>query len=70
MLWTAGAVCMILFGATLGYIGFALGDLPWSIVGAFLLVVGIFLLVWFRRSATRLRGSGGGGDPSVGGPGK
>ncbi len=53
MLWIAGAVCMILFGALLGYIGLALDDmLAWAIVGGILVLVGIFLLVWYRRSAS------------------
>ncbi len=52
-MWIVGALLMILFGAMLGYIGLALDDmLAWAIVGGFLVLVGIFLLVWFWRSAT------------------
>ncbi len=54
-MWIAGALLMILFGAMLGYIGLALDDmLAWAIVGGILVLVGIFLLVWFWRSATTM----------------
>jgi hypothetical protein len=44
---------MILFGVTLGVIGFFLDTLFWLIVGGILLLVGIFLLVSFRHRAPR-----------------
>jgi hypothetical protein len=53
MVWIVGALCMILFGATLGVIGLSLDVLFWAIVGGIMLLAGIFLLVSFRRWAPR-----------------
>ena len=49
MVWIVGAVCMILFGATLGVIGLSLDMLAYAIMGGIMLLAGIFLLVSFRR---------------------
>jgi hypothetical protein len=51
MVWTVGAVCMIIFGATLGVIGLSLDMLGYAIVGGIMVLAGIFLLVSFRRWA-------------------
>ncbi len=51
MVWIVGAVCMILFGATLGVIGLSLDMLAYAIMGGIMLLAGIFLLVSFRRGA-------------------
>jgi hypothetical protein len=51
MVWIVGAVCMILFGATLGVIGLSLDMLAYAIMGGIMLLAGIFLLVSFRRWA-------------------
>jgi hypothetical protein len=49
MVWIVGAVCMILFGATLGVIGLSFDMLGYAIVGGIMVLAGIFLLVSFRR---------------------
>jgi hypothetical protein len=49
MVWIVGAVCLLLFGATLGVIGLSLGMLGYAIVGGIMVLAGIFLLVSFRR---------------------
>ena len=51
MVWVIGAICMIfLFGAAAVFIGLYLPVLAYAIVGGILVVVGILLLVSFRRS--------------------
>ena len=50
MVWLIGAICMILFGAAGVVLGLYLPELAYAIVGGILVVVGIFLLVSFRRS--------------------
>jgi Mn2+/Fe2+ NRAMP family transporter len=50
MVWFIGAICMILFGAAGVAIGLYLPMLSSAIVGGILVVVGILLLVVFRRS--------------------
>ena len=55
MVWIVGAVCMILFGATLGVVGFFLDMLAYAILGGILVLAGIFFLVSFRRRLPPLR---------------
>ena len=50
MIWYIGAICMILFGATGVAIGLYLPMYAYAIVGAILVLGGIFWLVSFRRS--------------------
>ena len=49
MVWLIGAICMILFGALGVTIGLYLSVFDYAIVGGILLVVGILLMVAFRR---------------------
>jgi hypothetical protein len=51
MVWLVGALCMLLIGAGLGAIGLFLNMLGYAIVGAIMVLTGIFLLVSFRSSA-------------------
>ena len=50
MVWLIGAIFMILFGALGVAMGWYLSMLDYAIVGGILLVVGIVLVVVFRRS--------------------
>jgi len=50
MVWIIGAVCMIFFGAALVAVGLSIAALGYAIVGAILILAGIFLLVSMRRS--------------------
>ena len=60
MVWVMGAICMIILGAALVVIGLYLPMIPYAIAGGILALVGICLLVAFRRSggplARNLRG--------------
>ena len=50
-MWLIGAICMILFGGASVAIGLLLPD-QWlyAVLGAILVVVGIIMLVSFRRA--------------------
>ena len=50
MVWIIGASCMVLFGAGAVALGLSLPMYEYAIVGGILVVVGIFLLVSFRRA--------------------
>jgi hypothetical protein len=50
MVWIIGAICMILFGAGLVAIGLLLPMLGYAVMGAILVLAGIFWLVSIRRS--------------------
>jgi hypothetical protein len=50
MVWLVGAICMIVFGSVLGVIGLSLGMFVWAILGAILVLTGIFLLASYRSS--------------------
>jgi hypothetical protein len=50
MVWIIGAICMILCGAGLVAIGLLLPMLGYAIMGAILVLAGIFWLVSIRRS--------------------
>ena len=50
MAWIIGAVCMIFFGVALVAVGWSVAMLGYAIVGAILVLAGIFLLVSMRRS--------------------
>ncbi len=49
-MWLTGAICMILFGAASLAIGLLLPMWEYAILGGILLVVGIIMLVSFRRA--------------------
>ena len=49
-MWLTGAICMILFGAASLFIGVYLPMWEYAILGGILLVVGIIMLVSFRRT--------------------
>jgi hypothetical protein len=57
MVWVAGAICMILLGAGAVAIGLLLSMWGYAVLGGILIVVGILLLVAFRRSGGPLSGN-------------
>lgn len=58
MVWVVGAICMILLGAGAVAIGLLLPDMwGYAVLGGILIVVGIFLLVAFRRAGGPLSGN-------------
>ena len=50
MVWSVGAISMIILGAASVAIGVSLPMLEYAIVGGILVVAGVLLLVTFRRS--------------------
>ena len=54
MVWSIGAVCLILFGVGIGVIGLSLNMLGYAIVGGIMVLAGIFLLVSVRRSLQKV----------------
>jgi hypothetical protein len=57
MVWVVGAICMILLGAGAVAIGLLLSMWGYAVLGGILIVVGILLLVAFRRSGGPLSGN-------------
>ena len=51
MVWIVLAICLILFGAGIGVIGFTLNMLGYAIVGGIMVVAGIWMLVSLRRQS-------------------
>ncbi len=51
MVWIVLAICLILFGAGIGVIGFTLNMLGYAIVGGIMLLAGIWMLVSLRRQS-------------------
>jgi uncharacterized integral membrane protein len=55
MVWIVGALCLMLFGAGIGVIGFSLGMLGYAIVGGIMVLAGIWMLVSLRRQSRHWR---------------
>jgi hypothetical protein len=51
MVWIVLAICLILFGAGIGVIGFTLNMLGYAIVGGIMVLAGIWMLVSLRRQS-------------------
>jgi hypothetical protein len=49
MIWIVGALCLILFGAGIGVIGWSLDMLGYAIVGGIMVLAGIWMLLSLRR---------------------
>ena len=49
MVWLVLAVCLILFGAGIGFIGLSLNMPGYAIVGGVMVLAGIWMLVSLRR---------------------
>ena len=51
MVWIVLAICLIVFGAGIGVIGFTLNMLGYAIVGGIMVLAGIWMLVSLRRQS-------------------